>query len=240
MGAGFQPLAACQDPLVYLPRTSLQTFAKHGSIYTLEDPPQHLHLVITGRVKITRLGNGASSVLATIIYPNALFGEASLVGAEMLEESAFALDEVGVMAWTRDEIEERIESEPRLGLALAQYFVRRGLELQCRIESVALQRVRERVAIALLNLAADAGTPLADGAMRIQSLSQQTVAEYVGTSREVLSIHMNRLKRRGLLRYTRRYIDIFASAIGDELRARAAASLVRRSRSGSARDNWAT
>jgi hypothetical protein len=41
-----------------------------------------------------------------------------------LAESAMALDTASVMSWTRNEIEQQVEREPRLGIAVAQYLVR--------------------------------------------------------------------------------------------------------------------
>jgi CRP-like cAMP-binding protein len=122
------------------------------------------------------------------------------------------------MSWTRSEIELQIEREPRLGIALAQYMVRQCIALQDRIESMAVQKTPERVMVALAQLAGMLGAPLPDGATRIASLTHQTIAEYVGTSREIVTFQMNRLRRLGLIRYTRRYIDVYTGAVEEALR----------------------
>jgi CRP-like cAMP-binding protein len=123
-----------------------------------------------------------------------------------------------LMPWTRDEIEAQIEREPRLGLALAQYFVRQCLALQERIEAMALHKTPERVLLAFAQLADLLGTPQPDGAMRVDSLTHQTIADYVGTSREVVTFQMNRFRRLGLIRYNRRYIDVYSRAVAEALR----------------------
>jgi CRP-like cAMP-binding protein len=122
------------------------------------------------------------------------------------------------MSWTRTEIEQQIEREPKLGIALGQYFVHHCVLLQNRIESMAFHKTPERVMIALLQLAESLGEVLPDGATRIRSLTHHTIAEYVGTSREIVTFQMNRLRRHGLLRYTRRYIDIDTHGIRATLR----------------------
>jgi CRP-like cAMP-binding protein len=69
-----------------------------------------------------------------------LFGESSLIGPLNRAESAIALDSVTLMSWSRKEIEQQVERDPRLGIALAQYLVRQCLDLQDRIESMASAR----------------------------------------------------------------------------------------------------
>jgi CRP-like cAMP-binding protein len=122
------------------------------------------------------------------------------------------------MAWSAAEIELQIEREPRLGIALSQHLVLQCIELQDRIESMAVHKTPERVMLALLQLGADLGSPMADGAIRVPSLTHHTIAGYVGTSREIVTFQMNRLRRLSLIRYSRKYIDIYPQAIRETLR----------------------
>jgi CRP-like cAMP-binding protein len=133
-------------------------------------------------------------------------------------EAAVVLDNATLMSWSRHEIEQQVEREPRLGIALAQYLVRECVELQDRIESMAVNKTPERVMLALLQLAADLGSPLPDGSLRVASLTHHTIAEFVGTSREIVTFQMNRLRRSGLLRYSRKHIDVHAEALRETLR----------------------
>ena len=72
--------------------------------------------------------------------------------------------------------------------------------------------------LALLQLATDLGTSAPDGATRIASLTHHTIAEFVGTSREIVTFQMNRLRRLGLIRYSRKFIDVYAPAMRDSLK----------------------
>ncbi|HEY1338489.1 MAG TPA: Crp/Fnr family transcriptional regulator [Bryobacteraceae bacterium] len=208
----------CEDPLTYLPRKPVQEFAKGRTIYDPQQPSDHLYVVILGRVKISNTAEDGCQTIARIVAAEGLFGEASLIGPAPRTESAVALDNATLMAWTRAEIEQQVEREPRLGVALSQYLVRKCIDLQDRIESMAVYKTPERVMLALVQLSNELGTPMADGATRIASLTHHTIAEYVGTSREIVTFQMNRLRRMGLLRYSRKYIDVYAQAIEEELR----------------------
>jgi CRP-like cAMP-binding protein len=208
---------AVEDPLTYLPRKPVQEFTRRQVIYDAQQPTGSLHLVILGRVTVRLNSEDGYQTIARIVCPEGIFGESSLIGQSGREESAVALDDVTLMSWSREEIEAHIEREPRLGLALAQYLVRQCLELQERIESLAVHKTPERIMLALAQLAGTMGTPMPDNATRIPALTHHTLAEYVGTSREIVTFQLNRLRRKGCLRYTRKYIDVYVPAIDAEL-----------------------
>jgi CRP/FNR family cyclic AMP-dependent transcriptional regulator len=207
-----------EDPLTYLPRKPVQEFAKKRIIYDQHQPSESLYVVILGRVKITTTAEDGLETIGRIVCSEGLFGEPSLIGAQGRPEAAVALDNATLMSWTRAEIEQHIDREPRLGIALMQYMVRQCIELQDRIENMAVYKTPERVVLSLVQLAATLGTANSDGSTRIASLTHHTIAEYVGTSREIVTFQMNRLRRLGMLRYSRKFIDIYANALEQMLR----------------------
>jgi CRP/FNR family transcriptional regulator len=207
-----------EDPLTYLPRKPVQEFAKRRVIYDAQQPSDHLYVVILGRVKITNVAEDGAQLVARIVCSEGLFGEGCLVGAPRPSEVAVALDNVTLMSWSASEIEAQIDREPRLGLALSQYLIRQCIELQDRIESMAVYKTPERVMLALIQLADTLGSPMADGSIRVSALTHHTIAEFVGTSREIVTFQLNRLRRLGMLRYSRKHMDIYVGALRDVLR----------------------
>jgi CRP/FNR family transcriptional regulator len=179
---------------------------------------ERLYLVVTGRVKISASAPGGKQVVNRIVPAEGLFGEACLLGAPSPRESATALDSVTLMSWTRAEIEQQIEREPRFGVALSQYVLRLGRELADRIETMAMLKTPERVAAALLQLGASLGQARPDGLWRMPGITHHTVSEYVGTSREIVTYQMTRLRSRGLIRYSRQFIDIDVEGLETALR----------------------
>jgi CRP/FNR family transcriptional regulator len=201
-----------------LPRKPIQEFGKRRVIYDGQQPSDHLFVVILGRVKLTNVTDDGGQLVARIVSSEGLFGESALIGAPRRQECAVALDNVSVMSWSASEIENQIEREPRLGLALSQFLVRQCIELQDRIESMAVYKTPERVMLALIQLADTLGSPMADGSTRVPALTHHTIAEYVGTSREIVTFQLNRLRRLGMLRYSRKHMDIYTRPIQDVLR----------------------
>ncbi len=207
-----------EDPLTYLPRRPLQEFARGSLIYDTHQQDDRLYVAFAGRVKVSCTALDGSQTLTRIVGPEGVFGELSLVTETRPAESATVLEKATVMAWSRSEVEAHIERYPRLGIALVQYFTAHCMLLQERIQNVAVYRTPERVTLGLVQLAEELGTPMPDGTLRITSLTHQTIAEFVGTSREIVTTEMNRLRRLGLLRYTRLYVDVQTAAMRELLR----------------------
>jgi len=198
-----------ENPLTYLPQKPAQAIPKGTLVYGPGASSDFLYAAIAGRVLISHTVSGGGQTVGRIVPSGGLFGESALGGVRPAPlESAAAMDDVTLMSWTREEVERQIEREPRLGVALCQTMARQGLQLQERIESMAVHKTRERVVLALLRLAAELGTEMPDGTVRLASLPHHTLAEYVGTSREVVTFQMNRLRRLGLIRYSRQFIDV--------------------------------
>jgi CRP-like cAMP-binding protein len=141
-----------------------------------------------------------------------------LLGPTRHQERATALETTTLMMWTRDEIEEQIERQPKLGTALVQMLVERCLDLEERLQSLALDKTPQRIARNLIRFAARIGTRGPDSAVHIPPFTHQVLSEYVGTSREMVTFQMNHLRQQGFLRYSRKGIEIFAEALAEQLR----------------------
>jgi CRP-like cAMP-binding protein len=207
------------DALTYLPRSRVLEFPKRYAIYDSARPSEHLYLVLRGRVKVFTTAESGVQTLLRIISPEGFFGETALVPLnDSLRESAVALDSVHVMSWSADKLTETIEREPKLALALFQYFAECNLIHQERICAAASYKTGIRVAIALVQLAHSIGEPTGNGAIRMSGLTHHSIADYVGTTREIVTLEMNRLRRLGYLEYSRRYLDVHADALTASVR----------------------
>jgi CRP-like cAMP-binding protein len=69
----------------------------------------------------------------------------------------------------------------------------------------------------LLRFAERLGSPGDDGSVRIPPLTHQVISEYVGTSREIVTFQMNYLRQKGLLRYSRKGIQVHMDSLREYL-----------------------
>lgn len=207
-----------EDLLSHLPRRPLQEFAKGAHIYNLEQTDDRVYVAISGFVKLSCTAADGSQTVNRIVGPETLFGESALLSDVRLRESAVAIEKTSVMAWSGADLEAQIERNPRLGVALVQYLASRSLALQQRLQNMAVYKTPERVMLGLLRFAETLGTAMPDGAERLPALTHQTIADYVGTSREIVSMEMNRLRRMGMVRYSRKSVEVYASALREWMR----------------------
>ncbi len=212
-----------EDPLTYLPRKTAQEVPKGTAIYGPDSPNRHLHVVIAGRVRISRASKDGGHTVGRFVRADGLFGETAFSGRPEGLESAVAMDDVtlDVVEPGRNGAADRARAEAGPGALPIPGPA--GLELEDRIESMAVYKTPERVMLALLQLADDLGSAMPDGVVRIASLTHHTLAEYVGTSREIVTFQMNRLRRLGLIRYSRQYIDVNPKPLREALRGSARA-----------------
>lgn len=190
-------------------------------IYDAEHPSTGIYLVIRGMVKVCRRVHERPSILMEIYSADEFFGESSVLNEQIPLETAAALEDTSLMFWTAVEIEQQVEKQPELGLAFIQMLTRRLVDCSARVESLNREKCRERIIRGLLRFAERLGDTADDGSVRIPPLSQQTISEYVGTSREIVTLHMNQLRQRGAMRYSRKGINIYPDALGRELKSEA-------------------
>jgi CRP/FNR family transcriptional regulator, cyclic AMP receptor protein len=206
-----------EDALMYLPRKGVTDYRKSEIIYDENQPSKGLHLVVQGRVKVTVPLDDGTQTVVDIFTTDDFFGESSLLGSARYNERAMALDNVTLMSWSAGEIEQQVEKQPRLGIALLQMLVKRGLDYEDRLQSFALDKTPERVVRSLLRFADRLGVRTEDGSIKIPPLTHQIISEYVGTSREIVTFQMNHLRQQGFLRYSRKGIQVYADALREHL-----------------------
>jgi len=212
-----------EDALMYLPRKAPTSFRKRQIVFDEHHPQGALHFILKGRVKVTVPLHDGSETVVDIFGAGDLLGENSFLGDLRFSQRAVALDNVSLMSWTALEIEEQCERQPKLGIALIRLFARRGLDYQARLQSFALDKTPERLIRSLLRLADRMGIRTGDDAcIGIPPLTHQVIADYVGTTREMINLQMNQLRHNGSVRYSRKGIQIYAQALRDCLRPRGA------------------
>jgi CRP-like cAMP-binding protein len=211
-----------EDALMYLPRKGVTAYFKGTIIFDEANPSESLHLVVQGRVKFATPPENGRQTIVDIFNTDDFFGESCLLSSARHAEVATALDNVTLMSWEAAEIEDYVERQPRLGIALMQMLVKRTLDYEERIQRFALDRTPDRLIGALLHFAGRLGAQGDDGLVRIPPLTHQLISEYVGTSREIVTFQLSRFRRKGLLRYSRQGIDVDEDALRNCLVSRGA------------------
>ena len=212
------PQRPLEDPLALLPCSSIAEFRKGQVIYGPEQPSTSIYLVISGKVKVSRLADDSHQVVVDIYQPDEFFGESALLNLPHRCEQATALDTTRLMAWSTAEIEDMVTKRPRLAVALLQILAKRSMDFKQRIESLSVDNIARRLARALIRFGDRLGTRADNGSTRMAPFTHELLAQCVGTSREIVTHYMNRFRKEGYLQYSRRGIVLYRDALGEWLR----------------------
>jgi len=164
--------------------------------------------VIKGTVGISHTAEDGTAVLLDIIRPDELFGESAFHAVTRRTEQAEAIERADVMSWTVTEMEDLVTKRPRLAVALLQVLAQRNAEYTRRIESFAIDSIARRLARSLLRFSQRLGIQEEGGSVSMIPLTHQMLSRYVGTSREIVTHHMNEFRKHGYVTYSRRGISL--------------------------------
>ena len=202
--ASFAANATQEDPLVHLPCSAVGEYRKGSPIFDRSHPSKGLYLVIEGKVKLSRYDDSGHEVVVDLYQADEFFGESGFLNLGCDSDEATAFEDAKVMAWSAADLEVLTTRQPRLAIALLQVLVRRNVDLTNRIVSLAVDDIARRMARALIRFSDRMGTSAADGTVHMSPITHEVLSQYVGTSREVVTLHMNRFRRQGCLRYSRK------------------------------------
>jgi CRP-like cAMP-binding protein len=169
-------------------------------------------------VKVALLTEDGRQVVVDIYRTDDFFGESAFLGLPNRIEQATALHDAKLMTWSAPEIEDIVARRPRLAVALLQILVQRTMEYSHRIESLSVDDIAHRLARTLIRFSERLGVVEEDGAVRMTPFTHELLSQYVGTSREIVTLYMNQFRRQGYLRYSRQGIVLYRDALKSWLR----------------------
>jgi CRP/FNR family transcriptional regulator, cyclic AMP receptor protein len=188
-------------------------------IYAPGGPGDAAYLIRRGRVKVSRLSPDGREITLCLCHPGELFGEESLVLDAARACQAQALDECSLFALPCPLLLQLMREETAFAVGLARLMGQRREQAEDQVEDLAFRDVGARLARLLINLAARQGNTQADGRTVLNArLTHQELANCVGTTRETLTLTIDRFRADGWIRFEGRMI---ALCDAEALRARA-------------------
>jgi CRP-like cAMP-binding protein len=174
-----------------------------------DDPPDRIHIIKKGRLRVYRVTADGKQLTLDIYEAGTILGDMSLLGQDRLPETyAEAIDEAVICTLTPDELRSLIQRYPIVGVNVISHLSRRLHEAERELESMAYRRVDQRLARKLIDLSQRFGVRTVRGTMIHARLTQQELAEMIGTTRETLAHTLGDFRRRGLLDASRQSVVI--------------------------------
>jgi CRP/FNR family transcriptional regulator, cyclic AMP receptor protein len=182
--------------------TTLTNVPRGRVFYRPEDVSEVLFLLKQGRVQLYRISPEGKKLVIATLGPGTLFGEMALLGQQMHNAFAEALDDCLIMVMSRADLERLILNEPVVGLRMLEITGKRLSDAEARLEDMAFKGIPARLASLLLRLAGE------QHSNEISGLTHQDLAETIGTYRETATQVLNDMKANGLIEIGRKRISI--------------------------------
>jgi CRP/FNR family transcriptional regulator, cyclic AMP receptor protein len=156
-----------------------------------------IFVIVTGRVKICSQA-GERDLTLGYADPGDVVGEESLF-AGSIERRYFAADPIEAVAMPSRFVSELIENHPKLAASMLRYVGERRASLERRLRALLCRSVESRVAEFVLEVAARYGVPDSRGTLVSQRFTHLDIANFVGSTRETVTLVLGDLKRAGLI-----------------------------------------
>jgi CRP/FNR family cyclic AMP-dependent transcriptional regulator len=202
------------DPKVFLSKVNggrtISKYRKNQVVYRQGEPADSVFYIQTGKAKKTVISEQGKEAVVAVLGAGDFFGEGCLAGQALHLGSVAALTECVIARMPKAEIIGVIHKEP----AFAELFIAHLLARNSRVEEDLVDQLfnssEKRLARTLLLLAnfGKEGEP----EPILAKISQETLADMVGTTRSRVSAFMNKFRKLGLIDYNG-HIEIHRSLL---------------------------
>ncbi|XUM19651.1 Crp/Fnr family transcriptional regulator [Bradyrhizobium oligotrophicum S58] len=212
--AGFDPKAFLAKPGAGV---RLERFPAGGQIHAQGDPADSVCYIRKGRVKVATFSNRGKEAIVGILQEGQFFGEPCLGDTRLRTATIVALDDCLITSVSKEVMLSTLGSEPKFSAFFLAHLLSRTTRLEEDLGDQLLNLSERRLARLLLVLA-DTGRE--GGRTNEINLSQEVLAEMVGTTRSRISTFMNRFREQGLISYDSHgrkivvYVALLASVLG--------------------------
>ncbi len=180
-----------------------------GFFFQQGDPASRLYVLTDGRVRLSQVTVDGQQVILRVIVPGQMFGAIGLSQPEALYPvSAEASEDSQAIAWDTGVFRRLCENRPGVSFDLMGMMTSYIQEMQDRYRELATERTEQRVARALLRLAAQLGRKVEEGVLVDMALSRQSLAEMTGTTLYTVSRLFSKWERRGVIQTGRERVVI--------------------------------
>jgi CRP/FNR family cyclic AMP-dependent transcriptional regulator len=178
--------------------TSLVCHKKH-KIFTQGDAAEAVFYIQTGKVKLTVVSQQGKEAVIAILEHGAFFGESCLAGQAIRTATATAVEDSSIVRIDKEAMISLLHEEPAFAERFMAYLLAHTIRTEEDLVDQLFNSSEKRLARVLLLLAhfGKEGKP----ETIIAKISQETLAEMIGTTRSRVSFFMNKFRKLGFIDY---------------------------------------
>ena len=172
-------------------------FRRSATIFTQGDPSKHIMYIRVGGVKLSVINEVGKEAVVAMLGPGDFFGEGCLTGQKVRMGTATAMTPTTLLVIERGEMIRVLHGQHEFSDRFIQYVLSRNIRIEADLIDQLFNSTEKRLARALLRLASygKEGRPQ----RVLAKVSQETLAEMIGTSRSRVNLFMNKFKKLGFI-----------------------------------------
>jgi CRP/FNR family transcriptional regulator, cyclic AMP receptor protein len=191
------------DPKAFLSEAgkgrSLTDYQKDRVVFSQGDPADAIFYIQKGKIKLTVVSTQGKEAVVAILGVGDFFGEGCLAGQPLRMASATTMSECAIMRLEKAGVIRLLHDQPAFTELLLHHLLSRNIRIEEDLVDQMFNSSEKRLARVLLMLAnfGKEGKP----EPVIPNVSQEMLAEIVGTTRSRVSFFMNRFRKLGFIQY---------------------------------------
>ena len=178
---------------------AIADYRKNQKVFSQGDPADAIFYIQNGKVKLTVISQQGKEAVVGILGTGDFFGEGCLAGQPLRMATVTAMSECAIVRLKKQSTIRVLHEEPAFAERFLTYVLSRNMRLEEDLADQLFNSSEKRLARALLLLAnfGKEGKP----EQVIPKISQETLAEMIGTTRARISFFMNKFRKLGLIDY---------------------------------------
>jgi CRP-like cAMP-binding protein len=186
-------------------------YASNETIFLQGEPANAVFYIESGEVKLSVVSRNGKQAIVDILGEDAFFGEGCLAGEPIRVVTAVAIQRSKVIRLEKRALLGLFQRVPNVAEEFISQLASRNLRMQADLADHIFNSSEKRLARLLLNLARAGKRHGLLGV--IPRISQETLAEMVGTTRSRISFFLNRFRECGFITYNRSAIQVNPSLL---------------------------
>jgi CRP/FNR family transcriptional regulator, cyclic AMP receptor protein len=174
-------------------------FARGGVVFAQGAPANSVFYLQDGAVRLSVLSAAGKEAVVALMGPGDFFGEGSLAGQVLRVGTATAVVPTSVLRIPKREMQRALHREAAVSDLFIAHMLARNIRIEEDLVDQLFNTSEKRLARALLLLAQHGQSPSA--VLEAPKVSQEVLAEMVGTTRARVNFFMNKFRRLGLIEY---------------------------------------
>ena len=207
------------DPKTFLSTVNhgrtASTYRKDAIVYAQASAADAVFYIQSGKIKIVVTSKQGKEAVVAILGPGDFFGEGCLIGQPLRMATAKAMAESAILQVSKTQMIRVLHDEPTFGELFTAYLLTRSSRVEADLVDQLFNSSEKRLARTLLILA-NFGKEGGPQPITIP-ISQETLAEIIGTTRPRVSHFMNKFRKLGFIDYNG-HLQVHSSLLGVMLR----------------------